>query len=112
MDPFSNGDHDGASPSGINDPLSGLDSSFGLGGDVADYNDDSSIFSLPGGTSTIDNAVHSAVPSPLSQFNNLNLNSTAGNTLGRGGERDVEIDNDEDDPFAALEAAIEEDKPK
>lgn len=47
----------------------------------------------------------------VSQFSNLNLQSGS-NTSTRAGERAVEIDDEDEDPFAALEAAIEEDKPK
>lgn len=50
-----------------------------------------------------------SVPSPsISQFDALNLQATG--TSIAGGEREVEMD--DEDPFAALEAAIEEDKPK
>jgi hypothetical protein len=116
MDPFNNQTTATATSNGIvdfsldkldslNDPLSLRTSGLG---DTSGLHDGEDMFSL--GVLNSENQV----PSPsISQFDNLNL-QTSGLVSG-GGERDIEIDSGDggdDDPFAALEAAIEEDKPK
>jgi len=84
----------------INDSLS-LHATNGLRGDIDERND-ANIFSF--GTR------EESAPSPsISQFKNMNLQAST--SIGRGVEEDGG-DIDVEDPFAALEAAIEEDKPK
>ena len=56
----------------------------------------------------LENEKLSVLSPSISQFDALNLQATSTST--GNGEREVEMD--DEDPFAALEAAIEEDKPK
>jgi hypothetical protein len=89
----------------LSDPLS-LHTKIGIGGGDIEHNDEGELFDL--------GRVEAAVaPASLFQFENLNLESTRGGLSTGPGAGGKSVDSDDvDDPFAALEAAIEEDKPK
>ncbi|KAL4524282.1 hypothetical protein Ndes2437B_g05063 [Nannochloris sp. 'desiccata'] len=118
MDPFSTShDNNNFSGAGSGDvDAVGIDD-FSL--DKLDYLNDSLSLQTTNGGERSEGDVFSLgsieeMPSPsTSQFESLNLQAST--STERGVKRDVEEDNgdvDVDDPFAALEAAIEEDKPK